>query len=82
MKLVATRHPVTAVIAACAPVLAHTRSRSDLAHITQSQEIRERFAAGGMEAVSFPPEEFSAILKRDVTRWASVVKRAGIKQHH
>ncbi len=55
---------------------------SDLARITQSQEIRERFGAGGMEAVSGPPEEFAAILKRDVARWASVVKQAGIKQHH
>lgn len=55
---------------------------SDLARITQSQEIRERFAAGGMEAVSGPPEEFAAVLKRDVARWGSVVKQAGIKQHH
>ncbi len=54
---------------------------SDLARITQSQEIRERFAAGGMEAISGPPDEFVAILKRDVARWANVVKRAGIKQH-
>jgi tripartite-type tricarboxylate transporter receptor subunit TctC len=52
---------------------------AELARITQRPDIRERFANGGMEAVSGPPEEFAAILKRDVDRWAKVVKQAGIK---
>jgi tripartite-type tricarboxylate transporter receptor subunit TctC len=34
-----------------------------------------------MEAVSGPPDAFAALLKRDVGRWAQVVKRAGIKQN-
>ncbi len=52
---------------------------AELARITQMPDIRERFASGGMEAVSGPPEEFAAILERDVARWAKVVKQAGIK---
>ena len=52
---------------------------AELARVTQMQDIRDRFASGGMEAVSGPPEEFAAILKRDVERWARVVKQAGIK---
>lgn len=52
---------------------------AELARITRMPDIRERFARGGMEAVSGPPEEFAAILQRDVDRWAKVVKQAGIK---
>lgn len=52
---------------------------AELARIIQMPDIRGRFASGGMEAVSGPPEEFAAILKRDVDRWANVVKQAGIK---
>jgi len=52
---------------------------AELARIAQMPDIKERFAVGGMEAVSGPPEEFAAILKRDVDRWMRVVKQAGIK---
>jgi tripartite-type tricarboxylate transporter receptor subunit TctC len=52
---------------------------AELARITQMQDIKDRFASGGMEAVSGTPEEFAAILERDVNRWARVVKQAGIK---
>jgi len=52
---------------------------AEIARITRMPDIRERFAGGGMEAVSGTPEEFAAILERDVDRWAKVVKQAGIK---
>jgi len=52
---------------------------TELARVTQMQDIRERFAAGGMDAVSGPPEQFFTILKRDIERWQRVVKQAGIK---
>jgi tripartite-type tricarboxylate transporter receptor subunit TctC len=56
-----------------------TAWNTELARIAQMSDIKERFAVGGMEAVSGPPEEFAATLKRDVERWAQVVKQAGIK---
>ena len=52
---------------------------AEIARVTQMPDIRERFANGGMEAVSGPPEQFGAILKRDIERWQRVVKQAGIK---
>lgn len=52
---------------------------AELARITQMQDIKDRFSSGGMEAVSGTPEEFAAILQRNVDRWARVVKQAGIK---
>jgi tripartite-type tricarboxylate transporter receptor subunit TctC len=52
---------------------------AELARATQLPDIKERFASGGMEAVYGSPEQFMAILKRDVERWQKVVKQAGIK---
>jgi tripartite-type tricarboxylate transporter receptor subunit TctC len=52
---------------------------AELGRVTQMPDIRERFANGGMEAVSGSPEQFFAILKRDIERWQRVVKQAGIK---
>jgi len=57
------------------------RWNAELQRAVQLQDVRERFAANGMEAVSGPPEAFAAMLKYDVGRWAHVVKRAGIKQN-
>ena len=43
-------------------------------------EVKERLAAIGYTPVANTPEEFSAQIKRDVARWAKVIKDAGIKQ--
>lgn len=52
---------------------------TEVNRIIQTQEIRERFASGGLEPAPGTPEQFTAILKRDVERWAKVVKQAGVK---
>jgi len=39
----------------------------------------ERFASIGDEPAGGTPEEFSALIRRDSTRWAEVVKRSGAK---
>jgi len=41
--------------------------------------MQARLAAEGTEAVGNTPEEFSAIIKRDIAKWAVVVKRSGTK---
>ena len=45
----------------------------------QSAEVRERLAAQGAEAIGNTPEEFTAQMKRDLTKWAKVAKDADIK---
>lgn len=45
----------------------------------QSAEVRERLAAQGAEAIGNTPEEFTAQMKRDLAKWAKVVKDADIK---
>jgi len=57
------------------------RWNAELQRLVQVPEVKEWFASGGLEAVSGTPEEFMAILKRDVARWAKVTRQAGIKQH-
>ena len=40
--------------------------------------VVERFAAEGMEAGGIAPEEFAVMIRREIDKWARVVKAAGI----
>jgi tripartite-type tricarboxylate transporter receptor subunit TctC len=42
-------------------------------------EVKAILAVEASEAVGTTPEEFDAIMKREVARWMQVVKAAGIK---
>lgn len=42
-------------------------------------DVRDRLSAQGVDVQSSTPEEFSKLLAVDMTRWAKVVERAGIK---
>lgn len=46
----------------------------------QSPEIKERFAAEGIEASDAPPALFRDVVERDVRKWVQVVKVANIRQ--
>jgi tripartite-type tricarboxylate transporter receptor subunit TctC len=52
---------------------------TEVNRIVQLPDIRERLASGGLEPSPGTPDAFAAILKRDVARWAKVVKQAGIR---
>lgn len=45
----------------------------------QDPGVRERFLASGADPVGNTPEEFSAVVRSDVAKWAKVVQAAGIK---
>jgi tripartite-type tricarboxylate transporter receptor subunit TctC len=40
---------------------------------------RERFAADGAEASEMEPDAFAAMIRREVVKWAKVIRAAGIK---
>lgn len=42
--------------------------------------VRERLLEGGADPVGSPPEEFAALVRAEVTKWAAVVKAAGLRQ--
>lgn len=44
-----------------------------------SAEMKERFALQGIEIATGTSEEFTALVKAEIVRWAKIVKNAGIK---
>jgi tripartite-type tricarboxylate transporter receptor subunit TctC len=44
-----------------------------------SAEMKERFALQGIEIATGTSEEFTALVKAEIVRWAKIVKTAGIK---
>jgi tripartite-type tricarboxylate transporter receptor subunit TctC len=55
------------------------RLSAEMVKILASPETRERFGKIGVDVVASTPEQFSTHLRSEVTRWAEVVKDAGIK---
>ena len=45
----------------------------------QAPDIRERFAVLGAEPVGSTPEQFAALIREDIVRWAKVVKASGVR---
>jgi tripartite-type tricarboxylate transporter receptor subunit TctC len=42
-------------------------------------DLRERFAAIGVDVVGNTPEEFAALIKAEIPKWGKVIKDANIK---
>ncbi len=42
-------------------------------------EVKEKFAAAGLEAVSSTPAEFAAFIRSEIAKWAKVAKEANIR---
>ena len=46
---------------------------------SNSPEVKNRLQAQGVEVVNRKPEEFAAVIRREIVQWAKVIKAAGIK---
>jgi tripartite-type tricarboxylate transporter receptor subunit TctC len=55
------------------------RLNREIVRIVQLPEVRERLAAEGAEPVGNSPEEFAAHIKRELARWAKVIRQARIQ---
>lgn len=55
------------------------RLSQDIQRLLQSAEIRERFVAQGLEAVGSTPQQYDAQIRAELTKYARIVKSAGIK---
>jgi tripartite-type tricarboxylate transporter receptor subunit TctC len=51
----------------------------EIAKIARSPEMRERLAGMGAEPVGGTPEEFGAVMARDIAKWTALAKSVGIK---
>ena len=47
--------------------------------VLASADIRDRLAAEGAEPLSNKPEEFAAIMKAEMAKWARIVRQTGIR---
>lgn len=55
------------------------RMHKDVVAVLLTQDIKERFAKEGAEVVAGLPEEFAALIRAEMEKWATVVKSAGIQ---
>ncbi len=52
---------------------------AEIGRSLQAPDIRERFAAIGMEAIGGTPEAFGAFMRAETAKWAKVIKAANIR---
>lgn len=45
----------------------------------RNAEVRQRFAASGLQITGGTPEEFGAILRRDYDKYGAALRSAGVK---
>jgi len=55
------------------------RLHKQIVKVLDQPDIVKRFAADGADAVDSTPQEFAAHIKTETTKWARVIKEAGIK---
>jgi tripartite-type tricarboxylate transporter receptor subunit TctC len=56
-----------------------SKVHGDVAKLLSSPEVRQRFAARGLDARPTTPEEFSAYVKSELAKWHGVVEAAGLE---
>jgi tripartite-type tricarboxylate transporter receptor subunit TctC len=54
------------------------RLHQETARAIRTPDMRERFAAEGLEPVGSTPDEFAAYIHAELVKWAKVIKAAGI----
>ena len=55
------------------------RLSGETARALQNPDIRDRFAAQGVDPVSSTPEQFSAMMKSELEKWRKVIAASGTK---
>ncbi|HEY0338598.1 MAG TPA: tripartite tricarboxylate transporter substrate binding protein [Burkholderiales bacterium] len=55
------------------------RVNQDVTAALRSAEVKQHLAAEGAEVVASTPEQFAEYLRSETTKWAKVIKAAGIK---
>ncbi len=61
------------------PAAVINRLNTEIVRIVQLRDINERWAALGAEPSHSAPEQFAAFLKKDLGKWAKVVRDSGAK---
>ena len=64
---------------AATPRFIVNRLQADVANIIKSPQLRERFAAQGLDLYGTSPAEFGAYLNTEIAKWDKVVRMAGVR---
>jgi tripartite-type tricarboxylate transporter receptor subunit TctC len=56
------------------------RWNQEVARVLRTDDMKARTRAEGMEITAGPPEEFAAVIKRDVEKWRKVIAEAKIQR--
>jgi len=56
-----------------------TKLATEIARLLKAPVVLERFAVAGLEPISNTPDEFTALLKREIPEWNKVAKAANIR---
>jgi tripartite-type tricarboxylate transporter receptor subunit TctC len=67
------------VVPAKTPRAVVSRLNATLRESLGDPDLLKRFAQGGMEPMPGPPEQFSALIRSEMDKWAKVLKAAGIQ---
>jgi tripartite-type tricarboxylate transporter receptor subunit TctC len=67
------------LVPAATPKVIITKLNSEFARALTAPETRERFAGAGADIVHGTPEEFTAFIKAETTKWARVVRESGMR---
>ena len=52
---------------------------TDIVRVLKQPDVKERFAGEGGDIVADSPEEFAAFVRKEIPKWARVVKEASVK---
>jgi tripartite-type tricarboxylate transporter receptor subunit TctC len=67
------------LLPAGAPRAVVGKANAEIVRLLKSPATAERFSSLGLEPLSSTPEEFAALIGREIPKWQKVVKAAGIK---
>ncbi len=56
-----------------------TKLNAEIGRILQVPDVRETLSKQGAEPVGGTPEEYGALIRRDIAKWAKVVKESGAR---
>jgi tripartite-type tricarboxylate transporter receptor subunit TctC len=51
----------------------------DLVHVLKEPDVVQKFRNQGVEVVASTPEEFGALVQREIPKWTSLIKEANIR---
>lgn len=57
------------------------RMNQEVVNALRTREVSERLAHEGAEIIGNTPDEAQAVVKREVTQWAAVIQKLGLRSH-